>query len=149
MTTHQNVDESEWLSQANVMKQKGFIRCEWLTATHNGEDSFEISLMLSKEDLSASVILSTKADLIIESISEIYPAAEFHEREVAQMFGVKFIGLKESAQAFEIELSGFPLRRDFALATRADTQWPGAVEPDENAKRRPSLPPGVLPEWTS
>ena len=148
MTTQQVVDNSEWKSQAVDMKQAGFVRCEWLTATHNGEDSFEISLMLSKEDLSESVILSTRAEVSIESISEIYPVADFHEREVAQMFGLEFVGLKDASPAFEIELSGFPLRRDFALATRADTEWPGAVEPDENAKRRPSLPPGVLPEWT-
>jgi NADH-quinone oxidoreductase subunit C len=149
MTTQQTVDKSKWQSQAAKLKQTGFIRCEWLTATHNGEDSFEISLMLSKEDLSESVILSTRAEVSIESISEIYPVADFHEREVAQMFGFEFIGQKDSTPAFEIELSGFPLRRDFALATRADTEWPGAVEPDENAKRRPSLPPGVLPEWNS
>jgi hypothetical protein len=61
----------------------------------------------------------------------------------------KFIGNNNSELAFEIELSGFPLRRDFALTTRADSQWPGSVEPDVNAKRRASLPPGVLPEWTS
>jgi NADH-quinone oxidoreductase subunit C len=147
MTTLQNVESSRWKAQATEMKQKGFVRCEWLTATHNGADSFEISLMLSKEDLSESVILSTNAEGSIDSVSYIYPAVEFHEREVAQMFGVNFIGSDDTSPAFEIELSGFPLRRDFALATRADTQWPGAVEPDENAKRRPSLPPGVLPEW--
>jgi NADH-quinone oxidoreductase subunit C len=149
MTTQQVVDNSEWKSQAVDMKQAGFVRCEWLTATHNGEDSFEISLMLSKEDLSESVILSTRAEVSIESLIDVYPSADFHEREVSQMFGVEFIGQKDSTPAFEIELSGFPLRRDFALATRAGAEWPGAVEPDENAKRRPSLPPGVLPEWTS
>jgi NADH-quinone oxidoreductase subunit C len=131
------------------MKQRGLVRCEWLTATHNGGDSFEISLMISNEDLSESMILSTDVEASLESLIEIYPSVEFHEREVAQMFGVYFIGSNNSAPAFEIELTGFPLRRDFALATRADTEWPGAVEPDENAKRRPSLPPGVLPEWTS
>lgn len=149
MTIHKEVDKSEWQAQAADMKKTGFARCEWLTATHNGGDSFEVSLMLSKEDLSESVILSTKTEASIASVSSIYPAVEFHEREVTQMFGFEFIGLNDSTPAFEIELSGFPLRRDFALATRSDTQWPGAVEPDENAKRRPSLPPGVLPEWTS
>jgi NADH-quinone oxidoreductase subunit C len=149
MTIHKEVDESEWQAQAAEMKQKGFVRCEWLTATHDGGDSFEISLMLANEDLSESVILSTKIEASIASITSIYPAVEFHEREVAQMFGVTFTGNENSDPAFEIELSGFPLRRDYALVTRADTEWPGAVEPDENAKRRPSLPPGVLPEWTS
>lgn len=149
MTTQQKVDKSVWLNQAADMKQRGLVRCEWLTATHNGGDSFEISLMISNEDLSESMILSTDVEASLESLIEIYPSVDFHEREVAQMFGVDFIGNNNSAPAFEIELTGFPLRRDFALATRADTQWPGAVEPDETAKRRPSLPPGVLPEWTS
>jgi NADH-quinone oxidoreductase subunit C len=149
MTTQQTVDKSKWQSQAAKLKQTGFIRCEWLTATHNGGDSFEVSLMLSKEDLSEHMILSTDAEGSMDSVSDIYPAVEFHEREVAQMFGLEFVGLKDATPAFEIELPGFPLRRDFALATRADTEWPGAVEPDENAKRRPSLPPGVLPEWNS
>jgi NADH-quinone oxidoreductase subunit C len=149
MTTIQKIDKSVWLNQAAEMKQRGLVRCEWLTATHNGGDSFEISLMLSKEDLSESVILLTNAEGSIDSVSDIYPAVEFHEREVAQMFGLEFVGLKDLSPAFEIELSGFPMRRDFALATRAGAEWPGAVEPDENAKRRPSLPPGVLPDWKS
>ena len=149
MTTQRVVEKTEWQAQAANLKKTGFIRCEWLTATHNGADSFEISLMLSKEDLSESVILSTNSVGSIDTVSDIYPAVEFHEREVAQMFGLEFVGLKDLSPAFEIELSGFPMRRDFALATRAGAEWPGAVEPDENAKRRPSLPPGVLPDWKS
>ena len=149
MTTIQKINQSDWQTQAAEMKQRGLVRCEWLTATHNGGEAFEISLMLSNEDLTESLILSTDIEASIESLIEIYPNVDFHEREVSQMFGVEFIGSKNSSLAFEIELSGFPLRRDFALKTRAETQWPGAVEPDENAKRRPSLPPGVLPEWTS
>ena len=149
MTSPIKVNESDWLSQASQMKQSGFVRCEWLTATHNGGDAFEISLMLSKEDLSESTILSTDVDAAIDSLVEVFPNISFHEREVSQMFGIKFNGSKDESPAFEIELSGHPLRRDFALATRAGAEWPGAVEPDENAKRRPSLPPGVLPEWTA
>ena len=149
MTTIQKIDKSVWQNQAADMKQRGLVRCEWLTATHNGGDSFEISLMLSNEDLTKSMILSTDIEASIESLINVYPSVDFHEREVSQMFGVEFIGNKNSSLAFEIELTGFPLRRDFALRTRAETPWPGAVEPDESAKRRPALPPGVLPEWTS
>jgi len=149
MTTLQNIESSQWQAQSREMKQKGFVRCEWLTATHNGGDAFEISLMLSNEDLSENLILVTEIKANIDSLVDVFSNVGFHEREVAQMFGVEFIGSNDTSPAFEIELSGFPLRRDFALATRADTEWPGAVEPDENAKRRPSLPPGVLPEWNS
>jgi hypothetical protein len=52
-------------------------------------------------------------------------------------------------KAFETDFGGNPLRRDFALITRQVTNWPGAVEPDEKAKRRPSLPPGVHESWSS
>jgi NADH-quinone oxidoreductase subunit C len=149
MTTIQKIDKSVWQNQAAEMKLRGLVRCEWLTATHNGGDSFEISLMLSNEDLTETLILSTDIEASIESLIDVYPSVDFHEREVSQMFGVEFIGSKNSSLAFEIDLSGYPLRRDFALKTRAETQWPGAVEPDETAKRRPALPPGVLPEWTS
>ena len=149
MKTQVHLENSEWVNKATEMKQLGFVRCEWLTATHNGGDSFEISLLLSNEDLTESFILVTQIETSLESLSSIYPSVDFHEREVTQMFGVKFVGNDNSAPAFEIELVGFPLRRDFALATRASTQWPGAVEPDESAKRRPALPPGVLPEWKS
>ncbi|MCX6416583.1 MAG: NADH-quinone oxidoreductase subunit C [Actinobacteria bacterium] len=149
MTQIQIVENSDWQSEAAELKQSGFVRCEWLTATHNGGDAFEISLMLSKEDLSESTILSTDVDAAIDSLVDVFPNVSFHEREVSQMFGVKFNGNNDESPAFEIELSGHPLRRDFALATRAGAEWPGAVEPDENAKRRPSLPPGVLPEWKS
>ena len=149
MTTLQNIESSQWQAQALEMQQQGFVRCEWLTATHNGGDAFEISLMLSNEDLSENLILVTEIKANIDSLVDVFSNVGFHEREVAQMFGVEFIGSNDTSPAFEIELSGFPLRRDFALATRADTEWPGAVEPDENAKRRPSLPPGVLPEWNS
>ena len=149
MTTQVKVNKSDWLSQASQMKQSGFVRCEWLTATHNGGDAFEISLMLSKEDLSESMILSSDIESSIDSLVGVYPSVSFHEREVSQMFGVMFNGNDDESLAFDIELSGHPLRRDFALATRVGLEWPGAVEPDENAKRRPSLPPGVLPEWTS
>lgn len=149
MTDFQKVEKSEWQNKASEMKHLGFVRGEWLTATHNGGDAFEISLMLSTEDLTKNLILVTEIESTIDSLINIYPSICFHEREVAQMFGVKFIGNDNSDLAFDIELAGFPLRRDFALKTRADTSWPGAVEPDESAKRRPSLPPGVHQEWTS
>ena len=149
MTQIQIVENSDWQNQAAQLKQSGFVRCEWLTATHNGGDAFEISLMLATEDLSKSLILTTQIESKIESLTQVFSNVDFHEREVAQMFGVEFVGNSNSLPAFEIELSGFPLRRDFALVIRAGAQWPGAVEPDENAKRRPTLPPGVLPEWKS
>jgi hypothetical protein len=104
MTTIQKIDKSVWLNQAAEMKQRGLVRCEWLTATHNGGDSFEISLMLSNEDLTKSLILSTDIEISIESLIDVYPSADFHEREVSQMFGVEFIGNNGQAQLIRMKM---------------------------------------------
>lgn len=148
MTDQIVVEPAIWVQTINEQKVKGFVRCEWLTATHLGADSFEVTVRLATEDLDNACLLSAIiSDGQIESISSTFPIADFHEREVAQMFGIKFIGNEISHLAFEVEFDGHPLRRDFALSTRVGTEWPGAVEPDASARRRPSLPPGVFEEW--
>lgn len=50
----------------------------------------------------------------IESISHLYPAAEFKEREVYDMFGIDFIGHPDLRRIFlDKDFVGFPLRKDF------------------------------------
>ncbi|MEI6108886.1 MAG: NADH-quinone oxidoreductase subunit C [Actinomycetes bacterium] len=148
MTEFLNIGASLWVTEIAGMKDRDFIRCEWLTAVHNLENNFEVSARFSTADLSQSAIISTNiSDGEIDSIAQLFPIADFHEREVAQMFGIKFRGNDTSRLAFETDFSGNPLRRDFALAKRAAKIWPGAVEPDANARRKPSLPPGVFEEW--
>lgn len=148
MSEQLTVVSTDWSATCVDLKAKGFVRCEWLTATHNQENEFVVTARFATESLDNSVLVSTViSDGEINSIVETYPVADFHEREAAQMFGIKFRGNDTSRLAFETEFDGHPLRRDFALATRAETSWPGAVEPDESARRRPSLPPGVFEEW--
>lgn len=137
-----------WVTNAKDLKAAGFVRCEWLTATHNGEANFDITLCVSTEDLAKKILVSTAIMQSIETLIEVYPNITFHECEVAQMFGVVFLG-HETQNAFETQFEGFPLRRDFALATRVATPWPGAVEPEVSARRRTSLPPGVFESWQS
>jgi len=125
-----------------------FARFEWLTAVHHGEDNFVVSTMVSTIDVTESVVTSVSVVGVCASLVEVYPYADFYEREVIQMFGL-VIGSADRANAFEVEFDGKPLRRDFALTPRQEIEWPGAVEPDVNARRRPALPPGVFAEWQS
>ena len=143
----QTVENSAWVTKAQELKSAGYVRCEWLTATHNGEANFDITLFVATEDLVKKTLVSTSIVELVDSLIVVYPAAAFHEREVAQMFGVSFTGHETSQLAFETKFSGFPLRRDFALETRAQTAWPGAVDPEVSARRRQSLPPGVFETW--
>ena len=147
--TQVDIQPAAWLNNAQQLKAAGFTRCEWLTASHNGGESFTVTLCVAKADLSERALFSSAVNTIVESLISVYSSVAFHEREVAQMFGLTFSGHDTSELAFETEFAGFPLRRDFALASRVDTEWPGAVEPDENATRRPALPPGIFPEWQS
>ncbi len=48
------------------------------------------------------------------SISHLYPAAEFKEREVYDMFGIDFVGHPDQRRIFlDDDFVGFPLRKDF------------------------------------
>jgi len=77
--------------------------------------------------------ITFKADLDendphIESWVSVYPGADWHERECAEMFGFKFDGhpnlrLLYLPAAFE----GHPLRKDFPLLARVVKPWPGIV----------------------
>ena len=143
------VINTQWLITHENLLANGFVRFEYLTAAHNSADEFEVFSKVSKLDFSESVLLKTTTVERIDSVVEIYPAALFHEAEVRQMFGLEFLGHEDINNAFELDFVGYPLRRDFALTTRQQTNWPGAVEPDEKSRRRPSLPPGVHESWSN
>jgi NADH-quinone oxidoreductase subunit C len=143
------VESISWVPNAQELKVAGYVRCEWLTAIHNDDANFDIMLCVSTENLAKKILVSTSIVESIDSLIAVYSSVAFHEREVAQMFGVNFIGHDTSQLAFETKFSGFPLRRDFALKTRAQTSWPGAVDPEVSARRRQSLPPGVFESWKS
>jgi len=50
----------------------------------------------------------------IPSLTEIYPAAEWKEREVYDMFGISFEGHPDLRRIFtEDGFEGWPLRKDF------------------------------------
>jgi NADH:ubiquinone oxidoreductase subunit C len=67
------------------------------------------------------------------SITAIYRGADWHERETWDMFGIEFEGHPAlEPRIFTVEnFEGWPLRKDFPLATRAAKPWPGVKEPAE------------------
>jgi NADH-quinone oxidoreductase subunit C len=66
------------------------------------------------------------------TISDLYPGANWHERETAEMFGIEFEGHPQPVKLLLSEpFEGHPLRKDFPLMTREAKPWPGAVEGEE------------------
>jgi NADH-quinone oxidoreductase subunit C len=67
----------------------------------------------------------------LPTITHLYRGANWHEREVFDMFGIEFDGhpgLLPRILTVE-NFEGFPLRKEFLLMTREVKPWPGLKEP--------------------
>ena len=68
-------------------------------------------------------------DLSVESITDLYSGADWHEREAWEMFGFTFPGHPSLRHLFlPGEFEGHPLRKDFPLLAREVKPWPGLVD---------------------
>jgi NADH-quinone oxidoreductase subunit C len=66
------------------------------------------------------------------TLREVWPGADWHERETAELFGIVFDGHPHLVKLLLPEqFEGHPLRKDFALMTREAKPWPGAAEGEE------------------
>jgi len=70
---------------------------------------------------------------VAPSLSALWRGANWHEREAWDMFGIEFDGHPGLAPRILCteNFEGWPLRKDFPLATREAKPWPGAKEPEE------------------
>jgi NADH:ubiquinone oxidoreductase subunit C len=50
---------------------------------------------------------------VIESVYDIWKAAEYHEREIYDLLGIKFRNHPDLRRFFLDESWGYPLRKDF------------------------------------
>ncbi len=61
--------------------------------------------------------------------NDVYPGADWHERECWEMFGVNFEGHPHLRHLYlPSEFEGHPLRKDFPLLARVVKPWPGLVD---------------------
>jgi len=66
----------------------------------------------------------------LESISDIYPVADWLEREVWDMFGIFFVNHKDLRRILtDYGFEGFPLRKDFPLSGYIEVRY------DDSEKR--------------
>ncbi len=66
------------------------------------------------------------------TLSEVWPGANWPEREAAELFGIVFEGHPHLVKLLLPEqFEGHPLRKDFALMTREAKPWPGEAEGEE------------------
>jgi len=101
---------------AEELARLGFERLEMVTAVDRGE-SFVLVYRVSSRALSAAVTMKAgvpREDARVASVYEVWPAADWQEREVYDLFGIEFDGHPDLRRIFLPEgFVGHPLRRDY------------------------------------
>jgi NADH-quinone oxidoreductase subunit C len=73
-----------------------------------------------------------REDARVDTIHDIYPGANWSERECWELFGIVFEGHPHLVKLVLPEpFEGHPLRKDFELMSRVAKPWPGEAEGEE------------------
>jgi NADH:ubiquinone oxidoreductase subunit C len=116
--------------------------CDWfdfLTAVDE-PDGFAVVCHVARTSPFAHLLLRTRLpheQPQVGSVSGSFAGAAWHERETAEMFGIRFLDAAGVPLALEPLLlppgfEGHPLRKDFVLQARVDRAWPGAKDPERS-----------------
>jgi NADH-quinone oxidoreductase subunit C len=86
-------------------------------------------------------------ELSIDTISELYLGANWHERECHEMFGITFNGHPDLRNLYlPGDFEGYPLRKDFPLLARIVKPWPGIVDVEPMPGEDPTPDSEAAPE---
>jgi NADH-quinone oxidoreductase subunit C len=78
---------------------------------------YQLRSLARKADLRLKIPLDTRADLEVDSVFDLWKGADWLEREVFDMFGVRFKGHPDLRRIlmWDTYAEGHPLRKDFPL----------------------------------
>jgi len=104
------------LAAALELRDLGFDRLGMVTAVDWGDD-FEMVYRIMSRSMSSSAFVKThigRAEARIDSLCEVWPAANWQEREVFDLFGIEFTGHPDLRRILlPDEWPGWPLRKDY------------------------------------
>ncbi len=131
-----NVDINQYYETVENFKKEGYEMMVDLTAVdwyRKKEPRFQVVVNLLSVSKNLRVILNVNVpdeSLKISSICEIYPGANFFEREVFDMFGIEFENHPELTRILmPDDWTGNPLRKDYGSG-RIPVQFKNAPKVD-------------------
>ncbi len=102
---------------------------DFVSAVDRGDEGFDVIVQLWSTTRRHQVRVKVTAgagEPRVPTISDLYPGANWHERETWELFGIDFEGHPQLVKLLLPEqFEGHPLRKDFALTTRMAKPWPG------------------------
>jgi NADH-quinone oxidoreductase subunit C len=110
--------------------------CDFTAGVDYGpEEGFDVVTHLFSTTHAHNVRIETRLpyeDPVVDTVSDLFPTCEWHEREMMEMFGIRVQGHPKPVKLLLAEpFEGHPLRKDFPLMSREVKPWPGAVEGEE------------------
>ena len=142
-----SVAPQAWVDTCASLAARGVSVVDWLTAIDR-EVGLDLVVCLVNPGTAECVLVSCRFEgehPRIASLSSMFPGADWHERETAEMFGVEFIGRESTERLLSRQPDRTPLRKSSPLEARVDVPWPGADS--DGGRRRRKLPPGVRADW--
>lgn len=115
-----NITSVELLPLMHALREKKELHFDYLfclTCVDWKDHLVMVYHMLSKTHRHQLVVKAKIADrnnAVIETVSHIWKTADFHEREVFDLFGVKFLNHPDLRRIFlDDNWPGYPLRKDY------------------------------------
>ena len=131
-----NVEVDKYLEKVESIKKDGYEMMVDLTAVdwyRKREPRFQLVVNFLSVSKNSRIILNVNVqdeELKVPSICEIYPSANFYEREVFDMFGIEFENHPELTRiVMPYDWEGNPLRKDYGTG-RIPVQFKNAPKVD-------------------
>tara|TARA_Y100000588_G_scaffold97329_1_gene105607 strand:- start:24 stop:437 length:414 start_codon:yes stop_codon:yes gene_type:complete len=131
-----NVEVDKYLEKVESIKKDGYEMMVDLTAVdwyRKREPRFQLVVNFLSVSKNSRIILNVNVqdeELKVPSICEIYPSANFYEREVFDMFGIEFENHPELTRILmPDDWEGNPLRKDYGTG-RIPVQFKNAPKVD-------------------
>ncbi len=131
-----NVEVDEYLEKVESIKKDGYEMMVDLTAVdwyRKREPRFQLVVNFLSVSKNSRIILNVNVqdeELKVPSICEIYPSANFYEREVFDMFGIEFENHPELTRILmPDDWEGHPLRKNYGSG-RIPVQFKNAPKVD-------------------